>query len=48
MHCKTLLKRSNRTVRKNETVEDACHSLTHLHMTDLNLTSFENERFLTI
>lgn len=44
MHAKTLLKRSNRNVRKNETVEEACHSLTHLHMADLNLTSFENER----
>lgn len=44
MHSKTLLKRSNRTLRKNETVEDACHTLTHLHMVDLNLTSFENER----
>lgn len=44
MHAKTLLKRSNRTVRKNETVDEACHTLTHLHMADLNLTSFENER----
>ncbi|OHT04448.1 hypothetical protein TRFO_06352 [Tritrichomonas foetus] len=44
MHSKILLKRSNRNLRKNETVEEACHSITHLHMSDLNLTSFELER----
>ena len=43
MHAKTLLKRSNRSVRKNETLEDVMASLTHLHMSDLNIDSLEPE-----
>lgn len=43
MHAKLLLKRSNRTVRKNETFEDALRSLTHLHMSELKLESLETE-----
>lgn len=43
MHARILLKRSNRNVRKNESFEDALRSITHLHMSDLNLESFETE-----
>lgn len=38
INSKQLLKRSNRTLRKNETVSDALATLTHLHMNDLKLT----------
>jgi protein phosphatase 1 regulatory subunit 42 len=44
MHAKLLLKRSNRNIRKNETIEDAMRSLTHLHMCDLGIESLEPER----
>jgi Leucine-rich repeat (LRR) protein len=43
MHAKVLLKRSNRNVRKNETIEDAMRSLTHLHMCELGIESLDSE-----
>jgi protein phosphatase 1 regulatory subunit 42 len=44
MHAKTLLKRSQRNVRKNETMEDALRTLTHLHMAGLGISSLEPEQ----
>ena len=41
MH-KLLLKRSNRTLRRNETVNDALATLTHIHMQDLKLTELKD------
>ena len=39
---KLLLKRSNRTLRKNEMIEDALATLTHIHMQDLKLTELKD------
>ena len=41
MH-KLLLKRSNRTLRRNETINDALATLTHIHMQDLKLTELKD------
>lgn len=39
---RTLLKRSNRNLRKGESVEDALATITHIHMAESNLTKLEN------